>query len=112
MNKSDRKSYLPLSPQEQAFLAEQNLVRKDGKLNEKAKRMFRDLDQKSKEAQQEDTAREVAEANAPEPFPMEDAVAMGLTEADIEQAKTEGVTSVLGLRRIEKNNRGTPKTLF
>ena len=34
--------------------------------------------------------------------------AMGLTPGQIAQAKAEGVTSALGLRRIEKNTRGLP----
>ncbi|MGD0900310.1 MAG: hypothetical protein ABR915_20960 [Thermoguttaceae bacterium] len=34
-----------------------------------------------------------------------DAKAMGLTVRQIAQAKREGVTSPLGLRRIEKNSR-------
>jgi hypothetical protein len=34
-----------------------------------------------------------------------DAKAMGLTVRQIAQAKREGVTSLLGLRRIEKNSR-------
>ena len=34
-----------------------------------------------------------------------DAKAMGLTEPQIAQAQREGVTTILGLRRIEKNSR-------
>jgi len=34
-----------------------------------------------------------------------DAKAMGLTARQIAQAQREGVTSLLGLRRIEKNSR-------
>ena len=34
-----------------------------------------------------------------------DAKAMGLTARQITQAKREGVTTLLGLRRIEKNSR-------
>jgi len=34
-----------------------------------------------------------------------DGKAMGLTARQIAQAKREGVTTILGLRRIEKNSR-------
>jgi hypothetical protein len=39
-------------------------------------------------------------------FPLQDAIDMGLTPGQIAQARKEGVTSALGLRRIEKNSRG------
>lgn len=38
-------------------------------------------------------------------FPLQDALDMGLDAEDIRQAVAEGVTTMLGLRRIEKNNR-------
>ena len=43
-----------------------------------------------------------------------DAKAMGLTARQIAQAKREGVTTILGLRRIEKNSRSkaTPRRLM
>jgi hypothetical protein len=104
-NKSNRKPYVPLSEEETRYLTEQKLLTKNGKLTKNGLRIFTDLDNTRKQTEREEIAREVAEANAP--FPMEDAVAMGLTESDIAQAKAEGVTSALGLRRIEKNNRGT-----
>lgn len=38
-------------------------------------------------------------------FPTADAKEMGLTDEQIAQARKEGVTTILGLRRIEKNSR-------
>ena len=43
----------------------------------------------------------------PPEFPLEDAIAMGLTLEEIQQAISEQVTTALGLRRIEKNNRSS-----
>jgi hypothetical protein len=45
-------------------------------------------------------------AHDTESFPYDDALAMGLTREQIAQAKAEGVTTLLGLRRVEKNSRG------
>ena len=42
-------------------------------------------------------------------FPLKDAIKMGLTKSQIRQARKEGVTSILGLRRIEKNSRNRTK---
>ncbi len=39
-------------------------------------------------------------------FPLDDALEMGLTAEQIRQAIAEGVTTAMGLRRIEKNARG------
>jgi len=46
-------------------------------------------------------------------FPLDDALEMGLTAEQIRQAIAEGVTSAVGLRRIEKNARGEeiPETI-
>lgn len=42
----------------------------------------------------------------PPAFPLDDAIAMGLTLEEIQHAIADRVTTALGLRRIEKNSRG------
>lgn len=46
-------------------------------------------------------------------FPLDDALEMGLTPEQIQRAIAEGVTTVVGLRRIEKNSRADeiPETI-
>jgi hypothetical protein len=47
----------------------------------------------------------VVESDIPEWFDRETAIAMGLDARDIQQAVAEGVNTMVGFRRIEKNNR-------
>ena len=56
---------------------------------------------------------ESGRVRAPDTFPLEDALEMGLTAEQIREAFDAGVTTPVGLRRIEKNSRGDgiPKTI-
>jgi len=48
---------------------------------------------------------ETRKIKGPNEFPLEEALEMGLTLEQIRQAVSEGITTVAGLRRVEKNGR-------